>query len=76
MMDKAKIGTIFVLILVLVILMAGYYHVAQNKEALVGGFIATLFYLVKKIADQIDDIIDKLWGIEHKPENKPTEVTK
>ena len=70
MMEKAKIFVIFVLIAILGLLMYGYWTAAQGKPELIGGFIATLFYLVKKIADQVDDIIDKLWGIDKQQEVK------
>lgn len=66
MMDKAKIMTIFSLIFILVVLMISYYLLAKGNEAMTGGFIATATYLIKKLADQCDDIIDKLWGIDHK----------
>lgn len=67
-MEKTKLGTIFALIMILAGMMAAYFLLARGNEALTGGFIATATYLIKKIADQVDDVIDKLWGIEHKQE--------
>jgi len=71
MIEKAKLSTIFLLILILIVLMVAYYFLAKGDETLTGGFIATATYLIKKLADQVDDIIDKLWGIQHKQEEKP-----
>ena len=67
-MEKAKLVTIFLLVLILVGIMVGYYFLSKGNETLTGGFIAIATYLIKKIADQVDDIIDKLWGIDDKQE--------
>jgi hypothetical protein len=50
--------------------MIAYYYLAKGDATLTGGFIATATYLIKKLADQIDDVIDKLWGIDKQKENE------
>ena len=69
-MEKAKLATIFALFVLLALGMWAYWAIASSTNDLVlkGGFITLIGYLVKKVADQVDEIIDKLWEIEKKEE--------
>ena len=65
MTEKAKILTVVMLALILVGLMVAYFFLAKGDPTLTGGFIATATYLVKKLADEFEEVIDMFWGIKN-----------
>lgn len=67
MNEQLKIARYFVLLLlfVLVLSMLGYFALACNDAALKGGFIATAIYLIKKFADEIEEVIDYIMNIKN-----------
>ena len=53
------------LVAVLILLIVGYFVLSLGDDQLKGGFIATAAYLIKKLADQIEEMIDQEYKIKN-----------
>jgi hypothetical protein len=76
MQDRAKLIVIGMLIISLVVLMAAYFLLARGNAELTGGFLVLSTYLIKKIADEAEEIIDRYFDIKPTQPTQTTEVQK